>query len=67
MCFHSLWIVFLKLGTSEKKNEQKEIIEAITDEETREEVQEALSYPEHSAGRLMRTDMVTIEQGWSVG
>jgi magnesium transporter len=47
--------------------EQKEIIDAIEDQETREEVKEALSYPEHSAGRLMQTDMVSIEQGWNVG
>jgi magnesium transporter len=47
--------------------EQQEIIEAIADPETREEVQEALSYPDSSAGRLMRTDMVTIPEHWTVG
>lgn len=46
--------------------EQQEILGSV-DERTREELVEGLSYPEESAGRLMRTTMVSIPEFWNVG
>lgn len=46
--------------------EQQEILESV-DIRTREELVEGLSYPEGSAGRLMRKDMVSIPEFWNIG
>ncbi|MFO1242526.1 MAG: magnesium transporter [Rickettsiales bacterium] len=46
--------------------EQQEILESV-DDRTREELVEGLSYPEGSAGRLMRKTMVSIPEFWNVG
>lgn len=48
------------------REEQQEILDAIP-EEAREEMEESLAYPESSAGRMMRKEMVTIPQNWTVG
>lgn len=45
---------------------QLEILEELPDE-MREEVEESLTYPEESAGRLMRHTLVAVPEGWSVG
>ena len=46
--------------------EQREILEAVPDED-RVAVEESLSYPEDSAGRLMQRDLVAVPAYWSVG
>jgi len=48
------------------EDEQQEILESV-DVGTRQELEEALSYPEYSAGRLMRKNMVYVPQYWTVG
>ncbi len=47
-------------------DEQQEIIEELPDD-IREEVEESLTYPEESAGRLMRHTLVAVPETWSVG
>lgn len=49
-----------------EEKEQQEIIEALP-EESRAAVEESLSYPEDSAGRLMRKKFVSVPQYWNVG
>ncbi len=46
--------------------EQREILKAVPDED-RVAVEESLSYPEDSAGRLMQRDLVAVPAYWSVG
>ena len=46
--------------------EQQEIIDALP-EQSRAEVEESLSYPDDSVGRLMRKRYVTVPQYWNVG
>lgn len=46
--------------------EQQEILEVMP-EDVREEVAQSLTYPEESAGRLMRKALVAVPESWSVG
>jgi len=48
------------------EQEQQEILDAIP-EEYRTDLQESLSFPDSSAGRLMRKEFVVIPEFWSVG
>lgn len=48
------------------QEQQQEILNTI-DQESREELKEALSYPESSAGRLMRRQFVVAPEFWTVG
>lgn len=48
------------------EEEQREILAAIPDEQ-RQEVEEGLSYPDSSAGRLMNRKIVLIPEFWTVG
>lgn len=45
---------------------QQEILEVLP-AEMREEMEAGLTYPEESAGRLMRTTLVAVPESWSVG
>jgi len=45
---------------------QQEILEELPDE-IRHEVEESLTYPEESAGRLMRKTVVAVPEAWTVG
>lgn len=45
---------------------QQEILDVLP-AEMREEVEASLTYPEASAGRLMRTTLVAVPESWSVG
>ncbi|MEM9318543.1 MAG: magnesium transporter [Pseudomonadota bacterium] len=49
------------------EDEQQEAILATLDQADRAAVEQALSYPEYSAGRLMQTEMVAAPDFWSVG
>ena len=49
------------------KEEREEILEKISDKEVRAELEEGLSYPEHSAGRLMHNVVVSVPSNWNVG
>lgn len=46
--------------------EQQQVLDAIPAEE-RAVIEQGLTYPEDSAGRLMQRDLVAIPQHWSVG
>ena len=48
------------------KEEQRELLGALSDIE-RARVEEALSYPEYTAGRIMQRELVAIPDYWSVG
>ena len=48
------------------EEDQQDILENL-DDETRHQMEEGLSYPEESAGRLMRKKMVAIPEFWTVG
>lgn len=48
------------------EDEQRKIIEALPDED-RLVVEEGLSYPEDSAGRLLQKNLVSVPDQWSVG
>ena len=48
------------------KKDQQQVLDAISDED-RALIEEGLSYPEDSAGRLMQRDLVTVPTYWSVG
>lgn len=48
------------------EDEQRKIIEALPDED-RMAVEEGLSYPEDSAGRLLQKNLVSVPGQWSVG
>jgi magnesium transporter len=47
-------------------DDQQEILEVLP-EHIREEVEESLTYPEESAGRLMRHALVAVPESWTVG
>lgn len=46
--------------------DQQEILESVP-EEAREDIIESLTYPESSAGRLMRPEFVSVPEFWTVG
>jgi magnesium transporter len=46
--------------------DQKEVLDALPDEE-RTLIEEGLSFPEDSAGRLMQRDVVAVPTHWTVG
>ncbi len=48
------------------EEDQQEILDNL-DDETRHLMEEGLSYPEESAGRLMRKKMVALPEFWTVG
>ncbi len=48
------------------EDRQKELLEQIPDED-RTFIEEGLSYPEDSAGRLMQREVVTVPSHWNVG
>lgn len=45
---------------------QREVLDQL-DETDRAEIEQALSYPEHSAGRLMQRDLIAVPSYWNVG
>lgn len=45
---------------------QQEILEELP-QDIRQEIEESLTYPEESAGRLMRTTLVAVPEAWTVG
>lgn len=47
-------------------HEQQQVLDAIPDED-RALIEESLSYPEDSAGRLMQRELVTVPTFWTVG
>ncbi|MBT5677554.1 MAG: magnesium transporter [Rhodospirillaceae bacterium] len=47
--------------------QQREILEALPDQADRAGVQESLSYPENSAGRLMQREFISLPAFWTVG
>jgi magnesium transporter len=47
-------------------SEQQEILEGLPSE-LRQEVEQGLTYPEESAGRLMRQHLVAVPEHWTVG
>lgn len=49
-----------------EEEDQKELLGALSDIE-RARVEEALSYPEYTAGRIMQRELVAIPDYWSVG
>jgi magnesium transporter len=44
---------------------REEILDHVS-KEKRDEIEEALSYPENAVGRLMRQDFVAVQKNWSV-
>ena len=48
------------------EDRQKQVLEQIPDED-RTLIEESLSYPEDSAGRLMQREIVTVPSHWNVG
>ncbi|MGQ0588614.1 MAG: magnesium transporter, partial [Sphingosinicella sp.] len=48
------------------EEEQRAVLRAL-DPDDRAAIEEALSYPEESAGRLMRRDAVAVPEHWTVG
>ncbi len=46
--------------------DQREVLRAMEPDD-RAAIEEALSYPEESAGRLMQRDLVAVPEHWSVG
>ena len=48
------------------KEDQRELLEAVAPED-RAYIEEALSFPEDSAGRLMQRELVWVPEGWNVG
>jgi magnesium transporter len=49
------------------EDEQQEAILAALDDHDRTAVQQALTYPEYSAGRLMQREVVPAPEHWTVG
>jgi magnesium transporter len=49
-----------------EEEEQRAVLRAL-DPDDRAAIEEALSYPEDSAGRLMRRDAVAVPEHWTVG
>jgi len=48
------------------EKEQRELLAAVPTED-RAALEEGLSYPENSAGRLMQRDLVAVPQHWNIG
>jgi magnesium transporter len=48
------------------EDEQREVLRAVPDEE-RGQIEQALSYPVDSAGRLMQRDLIAVPAFWSIG
>ncbi|MBT3791261.1 MAG: magnesium transporter [Alphaproteobacteria bacterium] len=48
------------------EDEQREVLRAVPEEE-RGHIEQALSYPEDSAGRLMQRDLIAVPAFWSIG
>lgn len=46
--------------------EQQEILDVLP-EDVREELEQSLTYPEESAGRMMRRALVAVPESWTVG
>ena len=46
--------------------DQREVLKAL-DPDDRAAIEEALSYPEESAGRLMQRELIAVPEHWSVG
>lgn len=46
---------------------EREVVLAALDESDRIAVEQSLNYPEHSAGRLMQSEVVTAPEHWTVG
>ncbi|MDH7640325.1 magnesium transporter [Sphingomonas oryzagri] len=46
--------------------DQREVLRAL-DPDDRAAIEEALSYPEESAGRLMQRDLIAVPEHWTVG
>ena len=47
--------------------QQREILEALPNQADRIGVQESLTYPENSAGRLMQREVISLPSFWTVG
>lgn len=47
-------------------DDQREVLRAL-DPDDRAAIEEALSYPEESAGRLMQRELIAVPEHWSVG
>jgi len=47
--------------------QQQEILDALPDAAERHGVAESLTYPEHSAGRLMQREFISLPAFWTVG
>ncbi|MBM3505848.1 MAG: magnesium transporter [Alphaproteobacteria bacterium] len=45
---------------------RREVIDEL-DEKSRQPVEQALTYPEQSAGRLMQRDLISVQADWEVG
>ncbi|MHC4048220.1 magnesium transporter MgtE N-terminal domain-containing protein, partial [Bradyrhizobium sp. 23AC] len=46
--------------------DQREVLRAL-DPDDRAAIEEALRYPEESAGRLMQRELIAVPEHWSVG
>ncbi|WP_163563701.1 magnesium transporter, partial [Klebsiella pneumoniae] len=46
--------------------DQREVLRAL-DPDDRAAIEEALSYPEESAGRLMQRELIAVPEHWTVG
>ena len=49
-----------------EEEDQQQVLESIS-ESDRAIIEKSLSYPEHSAGRLMQREVMTVPQFWTVG
>lgn len=49
------------------EKDQREVLEALEDTGERRAIEEALSYPEESAGRLMQSQHIAVPEFWNVG
>jgi magnesium transporter len=49
-----------------EEDEQRAVLRAL-DPDDRAAIEEALTYPEESAGRLMQRDLIAVPEHWSVG
>jgi magnesium transporter len=49
-----------------EEDQQREVLRALPTED-RAAIEEALSYPEESAGRVMQRDLISVPEDWTVG
>lgn len=49
------------------KDDQREVLDALENTGERRAIEEALSYPEQSAGRLMQRQHIAVPEFWTVG